>query len=1299
MSALSMVSAMVLGTTMVLRSGQYATEAYSFVTPKSSLAQQQQQLKQQQISSQTTTSSYWGIPPPLSPSSSSSSAVPSSIRTSNLFMKDEETSSGSAKKSKVKEPFSLSSLFGKSSSPASTTTTTKKPEKKKNGKKIESHPSQRKHISPLNLLGPDNTLQNNHNPESALPFHPSVKSGTLPNGLSYIILPNKSPANRFEAHLQVFSGSADELEPQQGIAHLTEHVAYMGSRKRERLFGTGSQTNAYTDFHHTVFYAACPTEMPNSGNGNNKKKATPMLPMALDALVDVMEARVESSRLEKERQAVLSEMTMVNTIEYRVECQILGTLHRENRLAKRFPIGKEVLIRSWTTDDVKTWHRTHYRPDNVLLYVVGDLDVSEVEKTIADTFGHLSAEKQGSEIRLKDLKPLASDLADAIVGKEDIVKSGQSWHYPPVRHDFCLSPEGDDENDTEQIKSQGLEIINKKRIPNDFEDDIIKKVKDYDLHLQEDYDLDDKVQFLKMDEVAKGKKIRPHIYRHELLQAFSLHLFAKRPVEPVVDMDSFRRSLARRIALAALQIRLNVGGRSDDPAFTFVEFNQLDSSREGCAVCSLDLTSEPIRWKEAICKSLSEIRKLGKYGVTAGEMERYASALMTDAEQLAAQGDRLSHGDQLSYLMETVANGHTFMSPMQSYQITAKALSTLTLQEVNDAAKQLCSHITSVNSDECASNGPIIATACSPKGFDEDDEEYVDEASLIQTIYEACQIPVEPEEDVVVPHTLIDDNELKEQMEERKPHWLGGSFSDGTPNTSPDKLTRPFTLRRLSNGIAVGISKNTGESQRGHLRLTAPGGRDAEKRLGFKSGSMAVGARCMQEGGAFGPWTREQVELFCVDHLLMVEINCNEESLMLDFVFPTTNVGNVGFGDDMQLGITGTEAVMQIVREIIVGFHWEEDALGRSKQSYRSAHETLQKNLEGRSTEMIMESITNKDDRFLSIDVETVNAVTLEDAKSAVMSQLIPSELEISVAGDFDVQEVLDMILKYIGTIPENANSKYRKTTSGEEEGVITPNTFGSVPNLPLPGKFLELELTDSDPRAVSYVAGAAPNQWGYLADGTTVSQRVMEADTKASDYDNRRRQHPLFGNVVLSLISEIANRRLFSTVRERKQLTYDANFSLTGFERLKGGWFLVTVTASKEKAQKALDACKETLEAMRKSNPISLDNLESAKRVVLNRHEGELRTSSYWAAIMTGIQQDSIPLKGPLSLTDYSAVVEAITTTDLQLALDCLGLDEDELYTAIGQTVQPEGYVPSEDEIVMASPMAGMKRGGALMN
>jgi len=81
----------------------------------------------------------------------------------------------------------------------------------------------------------------------------------------------------------------------------------------------------------------------------------------------------------------------------------------------------------------------------------------------------------------------------------------------------------------------------------------------------------------------------------------------------------------------------------------------------------------------------------------------------------------------------------------------------------------------------------------------------------------------------------------------------------------------------------------------------------------------------------------------------------------------------------------------------------------------------------------------------------------------------------------------------------------------------------------------------------------------------------------------------------------------------------------------------------------------------------------------------------------MSGMQDESIPLKGPLSVTDFHAVIEGLTTRDLQLTLECMGMGEGELYTAIGQTVRPVGLV--DDGIVKASPMAGMGRGGALKN
>lgn len=44
----------------------------------------------------------------------------------------------------------------------------------------------------------------------------------------------------------------------QGVAHLVEHVTFLGSKKRESLLGTGARANAYTDFHHTVFHVHAP---------------------------------------------------------------------------------------------------------------------------------------------------------------------------------------------------------------------------------------------------------------------------------------------------------------------------------------------------------------------------------------------------------------------------------------------------------------------------------------------------------------------------------------------------------------------------------------------------------------------------------------------------------------------------------------------------------------------------------------------------------------------------------------------------------------------------------------------------------------------------------------------------------------------------------------------------------------------------------------------------------------------------------------------------------------------------------
>ena len=51
-------------------------------------------------------------------------------------------------------------------------------------------------------------------------------------------------------------------------------------------------------------------------------------------------AKFHLDRIAKERSAVVAEAQMMNTIEYRVDCQLLRFLHNDNNLGERFPIGK-----------------------------------------------------------------------------------------------------------------------------------------------------------------------------------------------------------------------------------------------------------------------------------------------------------------------------------------------------------------------------------------------------------------------------------------------------------------------------------------------------------------------------------------------------------------------------------------------------------------------------------------------------------------------------------------------------------------------------------------------------------------------------------------------------------------------------------------------------------------------------------------------------------------------------------------------------------------------------------------------
>jgi predicted Zn-dependent peptidase len=1026
-----------------------------------------------------------------------------------------------------------------------------------------------------------------------LPKHDLLVEGKLDNGFTYIILPNTVPPGRFEAHLEVLSGSAHELEKQQGMAHLLEHVAYMGSPKRQLISGTGSRTNAYTDFHHTVFYAACPTQTPDQF----WKK--PMLPMALDALLDVMTTNVDVDRLEKERAAVLSEASMVNKMEYRVECQVLSALHTENRISTRFPIGKEYLIKTWTREDVQQYHQMHYRPDNVILFVVGDVDVSYTIDTIKQKFGNLEPKI--------DHKKLISESGEY----PDMSMRDVSRHFPPVLHRWS----GTVEEDAVAGVCMPEEILKPELPPETL-------IKDY--------------------------LPAPRIFKHELLQSFSFHLFAKRPIEPITTFESLRREIMRRMALSALQIRFNVQQRQD-PLFTFVDFNQLNWPREGCAVCSLDLTTDLNSWKGAVRLAVAEIRRLGLFGLSEGELVRYKQAVLAEAEQSAAQADQIAHEEILTELMEAEACGHTFMHPMQRLDATEAALDSITLDDMNAISKELCEHLSHIDASEGVKPAAVIA--CAPLIDRENLPFELSDEEVNMEILEALKEPLDPIEDIPVPDTLISVEELRAKAAKTKPDWvpLQGKIAKVAADVGASNGGEPITAlrselgtvqRQLQNGVRVNMISQNGEPQRASVRLYVPGGRMLEGK--DTPGAVLLGARTMQEGGAFLSMSREEVELFCIDHLVMVDIIADEDALIFDFQSVTsTRPGGK---------VTGLEAVMQVMHIILTDFEYEGDAFERARQGFHEQYDSTKKGLETACQDLILKSLTQGDLRYLTPTHEHINALTLDCAVSAIKCQLGPEAIEVSISADAPMNYLESLSLNYLGTVP--VRDSKREVIADR----LSVATMGKE-------KQLAVLLSDSDERAMGYVAGSCANRWGFFANGTTVSELLDLLSGKKED----RRRHPLFSHAVLTVLQEIANRRLFTVVREEKRLTYDASFNLKGSESTKGGWFLVSVTSSPGQVQDAVQACKDALKSLRGPFGLMGDSVQSAKRTLLSRFRSEIGTNKYWVETLSGTQVESIPYKSVRCIAEYEKVLGSVAVQDVQLLIELLGFENDDYTTCVG--------------------------------
>ena len=148
-----------------------------------------------------------------------------------------------------------------------------------------------------------------------------------------------------------------------------------------------------------------------------------------------------------------------------------------------------------------------------------------------------------------------------------------------------------------------------------------------------------------------------------------------------------------------------------------------------------------------------------------------------------------------------------------------------------------------------------------------------------------------------------------------------------------------------------------------------------------------------------------------------------------------------------------------------------------------------------------------------------------------------------------------------------------------------------------------------------------------------------------------------------------MANRRLFSIVREERQLTYDASFQLQSRDSIKGSWYLVSVTSSPAQVQAAVRACKEALTSLKGPFGVMGDSIQSAKRTLLNKFLTESVTNKFWVENLSGTQVSTIPDKNLKSISEFESTLQSVTLQDIQLLVDLFKFEEENMTSCVGVT------------------------------
>jgi len=219
----------------------------------------------------------------------------------------------------------------------------------------------------------------------AKPLNIPVVYYKLPNGLKVVISEDHiAPV----VTVAVYYNVGFRLEPKgrTGFAHLFEHMMFQGSANVKKfehakyIEANGGSLNGHTDFDYTNYYQTMPSNRVELGLWLESDRMRSL---------DISEENL------KNQQNVVSEEVRVNVLNQPYQFFEWISLWENaftNWNNSHNGYGELSEINAATIEDVRSFFKTYYAPNNAVLTIVGDVDAAEVKKMVEKHFAAIPSQ-------------------------------------------------------------------------------------------------------------------------------------------------------------------------------------------------------------------------------------------------------------------------------------------------------------------------------------------------------------------------------------------------------------------------------------------------------------------------------------------------------------------------------------------------------------------------------------------------------------------------------------------------------------------------------------------------------------------------------------------------------------------------------------------------------------------------------------------------------------------------------------------------------------------------------------------